>query len=70
MTVTETARQVAARSSAARGVIEEALERYREFALVGKPPPPNTLTATRELVLELPAYAEPEAISVRRGSGR
>jgi hypothetical protein len=70
LTVTETARQVAARSSAARGVIEEALERYREFALVGKPPPPNTLTATRELVLELPAYAEPEAISVRRGSGR
>jgi predicted nucleotidyltransferase len=57
LTVTETARVLAARSAAARPVIEEALGSYREFALSRRPPPAATVSATRRLVLELPTYA-------------
>jgi hypothetical protein len=66
LTVTETARQVAARSSAERTVIEAALEHYREFALHGIAPPPDVVKATRRLVFELPAYAGANAVPARR----
>jgi hypothetical protein len=57
VTVTETARQLAARSPSGRGVAEDGLERYRDFAVYRTPPPPATVSAMRKLVLELPAYS-------------
>jgi hypothetical protein len=59
LTVTETARRIATRSSATRAAADEALERYREFALRRTRPPAGTVSAMRKLVLELPAYAKP-----------
>ncbi len=58
LTVVEVARRVAARSSSARGVAEEGLERYREFVLRRAQPPVATIAAFRKLVLTLPGYAE------------
>jgi predicted nucleotidyltransferase len=58
LTVTETARRLAARSAGAQTVAEEGLERYREFAVDRTRPPAGTLAAMRKLVLALPAYAE------------
>jgi Nucleotidyltransferase domain len=57
VTVTETARQLVARSPANRAAVEEALERYREFAIPLTPPPAEIVSAMRSVVLELPAYA-------------
>jgi hypothetical protein len=57
VTVTETARQLAARSPSGRGVVEDGLGRYRDFAVYRTPPPPATVSAMRKLVLELPAYS-------------
>lgn len=56
LTVAETARRLAAPTSAARAVADEALGRYRELALHGAEPPAETISALRELVLELPQY--------------
>jgi predicted nucleotidyltransferase len=56
LTVAETVRCVAMRSSAARTVAEEALERYREFALCRREPPATTVSAMRRVVLDLPSY--------------
>ena len=57
LTVTETARRLAARSDTARAVGEDALGRYREFAARRTLPPAATLAALRALVAELPAYS-------------
>jgi hypothetical protein len=57
LTVTETVRRLAARSDTARGVVEDGLGDYREFAARRTPPPAATLEAVRALVSELPAYA-------------
>jgi len=57
LTVTETARQLAARSERTRAVVEDGLGHYREFAVHRTPPPAATLTAMRALVAGLPAYA-------------
>lgn len=65
VTVTETGRRLAARSSAAREVAEEALERYRDFAAHRTLPPSATVSAMRKLVSELPAYSDSD-----RGSPR
>ncbi len=56
LTVTETARRLAARSEPARTVAEDGLGHYREFAAHHTPPPAATLAAMRALVAELPAY--------------
>jgi hypothetical protein len=56
LTVTETARRLSSRSSVAAGVAEEALERYREFALRRRHPPAATVSALRKEVAGLPAY--------------
>lgn len=56
LTVTETARRLAARSSRASAVAAEALGHYREFALHRVPPPPGVVAALRRLVLELPGF--------------
>ncbi|MGH2991967.1 MAG: hypothetical protein ACRDL1_00315 [Solirubrobacterales bacterium] len=58
LTVTETARLLARRSSSARTVAEEALEGYRDFAVHRRQPPPQTVSAMQGLVLEMPAYAD------------
>lgn len=65
--VAETARQVALRSPYARGVVEEALGRYGEFARDGCQPPTEVVGAMRGMVLGLPPYAD--ATDVRRVSG-
>jgi nucleotidyltransferase-like protein len=57
LTVTETARQLAARSETAPAVVAEGLGNYREFAVHRTPPPAATLSAMRALVAQLPAYA-------------
>lgn len=62
LTATETARRLAARSPAGAGVGEEALDGYRGYAAHGTAPLPATVAALRKLVLELPAYAEPERV--------
>jgi hypothetical protein len=49
VTLTETARGIDA---------EQALERYREFAIHRTPPPPETLANVRALVQALPGYAD------------
>ena len=56
LTATETARRLAARSTAAGTVVSEALGRYREFALEGGEPPAKVVAAMRELVIRLPGY--------------
>ena len=58
LTVLETARRLCERSSSARVVAEDAVERYREFALRGVQPPEGTVSAMQRLVLCLPAYAD------------
>jgi hypothetical protein len=57
LTLTEGIRVLAARSSSARVIGEEALGHYRAFADSRAQPPPDLLPAMRKLVLELPAYA-------------
>jgi hypothetical protein len=57
LTVSETARRLEARSTAARTVAEDALGCYREFASYGNPPPRETVRALRSLVLSLPPYS-------------
>jgi len=56
LTATETARRLAARSTAAGTVVSEALGRYREFALEGGEPPAKVVAAMHELVIRLPGY--------------
>ena len=58
LTVTETARRLADESPAARGAVEEGLERYRELVLNGRQPPAGPVSALRGLVSALPAYTE------------
>jgi hypothetical protein len=58
LTVTETARRLAERSPAARGIAEEALGAYRALASERTPPSPQIIAATRRLVRGLPAYAD------------
>ena len=58
LTVAETARQVALRSPSARGLVEEAMGRYGEFALDGRQPPTEVVGAMHRLVLALPSYAD------------
>jgi hypothetical protein len=65
LTVTETARRVAGRSAEADSAAEEALYRYRRFALRREQPPAAAVSAMRRLVLELPAYREPAAVGAR-----
>jgi hypothetical protein len=57
LTLTETARQLAARSEGAAAIAHDGLERYRAFAIHRTPPPPETLAAVRGLVHGLPGYA-------------
>jgi predicted nucleotidyltransferase len=57
LTVVETARQLAARSSAAGAVAEGAVEGYREFGLHGRQPAEPIISAMRKLVTGLPAYS-------------
>jgi hypothetical protein len=65
LTVGEAARQLGERSTGARAVAEEALARYREFARDRTPPPVATVSAMRQLVRSLPAFAaEPDRRSV------
>ena len=56
LTVVETARGIADRSTSST-IAEEALGRYREFALRGTSPPAGLVAAMRRLVRKLPAYA-------------
>ena len=58
VTVTETVRQLAMRSTAARTVAEQGLDSYRQFAVHRTPPAAGALAAVRELVSQLPAYRE------------
>jgi hypothetical protein len=58
VTVAETARSLAARSSATRTVAEETLEHYRQFAIRRKQPPIEIVSALRKEVLDLPVYAD------------
>jgi hypothetical protein len=57
LTLTEAVRILAGRSNTAQTAAEEALGHYRAFVHSGAHPSPTTLTAMRNLVLELPAYA-------------
>jgi hypothetical protein len=68
VTVTEAARRLGDRSRAARAVADEALGRYREFAIGGVEPPAGAVSAMGDLVRRLPAYAEAPP-PVRSGSG-
>ncbi|MDQ6914883.1 MAG: hypothetical protein M3155_03630 [Actinomycetota bacterium] len=56
LTTTATARRLADRSPASRGVVEDALDRYRDFATRRVSPPARIVTAMRSLVAGLPAY--------------
>jgi Nucleotidyltransferase domain len=58
LTVSEAARRLAERPGA-RTVAEEAAGRYREWADLRTPPPPEVVAATRELVLGLDALRQP-----------
>jgi hypothetical protein len=58
LTVAETARRIAAGSPPATTIAEEALERYRDFALRRVRPPAVLVRAMRQLVRQLPAYAQ------------
>jgi hypothetical protein len=58
LTVTETARRLAARSSADRTVVEEALLCYRDFVDRQTEPPAAMISSMHRLVRGLPAYAE------------
>jgi hypothetical protein len=62
LTVTETARRLAARSAAMRTVAEDALESYREFARHHTPPPAGMLPAMRKVVLELDSFRQPSRL--------
>jgi hypothetical protein len=64
LTVAETARSIATRSPAEATLAEEALGRYRDFALRRVQPPAVLVAAMRRLVREMSAYAhadEPSA---------
>ena len=54
LTVAATAKALAARFP---GVADDSLACYRAFAHAGAPPPAATVSALREVVLALPAYA-------------
>jgi hypothetical protein len=73
LTASATARRLAERVSARRGVVEDAMERCREFARHRTPPPAPTLAALRAVVLGLPAYrarsAPPGPSPVRETAG-
>jgi hypothetical protein len=57
LTMVETARRLSERSSSARAVAEEAVDRYRAFALDRAEPPEGTVSAMRRLMLSMPSYA-------------
>jgi hypothetical protein len=56
VTASETARRLAARSTSAAAVADDALGCYEQFALHRTEPPRATIAALRDLVLGLPAY--------------
>ncbi len=58
LTVTATAERVAAHAERARSLLGDAVEAYREFCEDGRRPAARTVAAMRELVLDLPVYAE------------
>jgi predicted nucleotidyltransferase len=58
LTVTEAARRLGVRSAGARTVAEEALGRYRDWAVHRNPPPPAVVAAARDLVLGLDAFRD------------
>jgi hypothetical protein len=60
LTVVETADRLAAQSSDARSVVDDAVEAYREFRRRRDGPPARTVGALRRVVLALPAYGEGE----------
>ena len=57
LTAAATTSALAARSSAARSVAEEALGAFRAFAGDGSGPSEATVAALRRVVMELPGYA-------------
>jgi len=57
LTLADGVRSLASSMPAANGTAEEALGHYRAFADKRAKPPPETLTAMRELIRGLPAYA-------------
>lgn len=65
LTVTEVARRLAERSEGAAAAAEDALEGYRDFALLRTPPRRLTLDAMRAVVEGLPAYAQIRSATVR-----
>jgi hypothetical protein len=62
LTVTESAGRLAERLPQARPIAEEAIERFREFAVRRTHPPARFLTAMRRLVLDLDAFREPSRL--------
>ncbi len=58
LTLEETARRLAQRSASGAAAVEEALGRYREFALRRTPPPQATVDALREVIERLPVYLD------------
>jgi predicted nucleotidyltransferase len=58
LTVSEAAGRLAARSTGARTVAEEALGHYRQWARHRTEPPPTVLGAARDLVLGLDAFRD------------
>jgi hypothetical protein len=59
LTLEATARRLVERSAGDAAVVEDALERYREFAVRRTPPPQPTIDAFRVVVESLPAYLDP-----------
>ncbi len=71
LTLAETARQLAQRTTTATATAQDGLERYRDFMTSRTPPPEATLSAMRRLVEQLPGYeACAPATQMRSASSR